>query len=76
MRIEYVRVYQREGETKLGCDPADHPTAQYINESAMAVLHPRSRADLSIHVVTSMLIQMQTLRHGIKQDTPFQSSVS
>lgn len=32
MRIDYVRVYQREGQTKLGCDPEDHPTAKYISE--------------------------------------------
>ncbi|KZO89660.1 glycoside hydrolase family 16 protein [Calocera viscosa TUFC12733] len=28
--IDYVRVYQKQGSTNIGCDPADHPTAQYI----------------------------------------------
>lgn len=31
MRVDYVRVYQRRGETNIGCDPEDYPTADYIN---------------------------------------------
>src|ERR1700685_3732359 len=30
MLIEYVRVYQRKGETNIGCDPPNYPTANYI----------------------------------------------
>ncbi|CAO1629954.1 unnamed protein product [Parajaminaea phylloscopi] len=31
LKIDYVRVYQPDGqEDKVSCDPADHPTAQYI----------------------------------------------
>jgi len=30
--IDYIRVYQRKGETNIGCDPPDFPTAQYIND--------------------------------------------
>ncbi|GAA5894392.1 uncharacterized protein JCM6883_003809 [Sporobolomyces salmoneus] len=30
LRIDYIRVYQK-GEPKIGCDPADHPTSDYIN---------------------------------------------
>lgn len=31
MRVDYIRVYQRDGqEDRVSCDPADHPTAQYI----------------------------------------------
>lgn len=29
MLVDYVRVWQRK-EGKIGCDPADHPTAKYI----------------------------------------------
>jgi len=29
MLIDYIRVYQRK-EGKMGCDPADRPTADYI----------------------------------------------
>ena len=29
-----VRVWQREGEESVGCDPDDHPTAKYIQEYA------------------------------------------
>ncbi|ORY74277.1 glycoside hydrolase family 16 protein [Leucosporidium creatinivorum] len=30
LRIDYVRVWQK-GDAKLGCDPASHPTSDYIN---------------------------------------------
>jgi len=29
--IDYVRVYQRKGQTNVGCDPQGFPTATYIN---------------------------------------------
>lgn len=32
LRIDYVRIYQREGEVNLSCSPKDYPTADYINE--------------------------------------------
>lgn len=31
MMIDYVRVYQRQGEESIGCNPSDHPTTDYIN---------------------------------------------
>lgn len=32
MAIDYVRVYQKDGQADLiSCDPADHPTANFIN---------------------------------------------
>ncbi|KAL4079863.1 glycoside hydrolase family 16 protein [Scleroderma yunnanense] len=31
MRVDYVRVYQRRGETNIGCNPNNYPTADYIN---------------------------------------------
>jgi len=30
MLVDYVRVYQRTGETNIGCDPPGFPTADYI----------------------------------------------
>jgi len=38
--IDYVRVYQRPGIGVMGCDPADHPTAQYIADHANAYSNP------------------------------------
>ncbi|ORY27881.1 beta-glucan synthesis-associated protein-domain-containing protein [Naematelia encephala] len=35
MLVDYIRVYQRS-EGRLGCDPADHPTADYITNHANA----------------------------------------
>lgn len=31
MLVDYVRVYQRDGETNIGCNPSDYPTMDYIN---------------------------------------------
>ncbi|KAJ3516407.1 hypothetical protein NLJ89_g1151 [Agrocybe chaxingu] len=30
MLVDYIRVYQRQGEINVGCDPKDFPTAKYI----------------------------------------------
>lgn len=38
--IDYVRVYQRPGIGAMGCDPADHPTADYIASHANAYANP------------------------------------
>ncbi|KAI0795085.1 beta-glucan synthesis-associated [Abortiporus biennis] len=43
MQVDYVRVYQRKGQTNIGCDPADYPTADYINNHMEAY----SNANLS-----------------------------
>jgi len=32
MLVDYVRVYQRENQINVGCDPPDYPTANYIND--------------------------------------------
>jgi len=29
-KIDYVRVYQRKGQTNVGCNPKDRPTTDYI----------------------------------------------
>lgn len=40
MLIDYVRVYQPEGQTNIGCDPEDFPTADYINRHMEAYTNP------------------------------------
>jgi hypothetical protein len=30
MYVDYIRVYQPKGQTNVGCDPKDFPTAKYI----------------------------------------------
>ncbi|KAJ6495846.1 glycoside hydrolase family 16 protein [Mycena vulgaris] len=32
MRVDWVRVYQDPDNVQVGCNPADYPTADYINE--------------------------------------------
>jgi len=39
LMIDYIRVYQRT-EGRMGCDPADHPTAAYIAAHANAYANP------------------------------------
>ncbi|KAF9044091.1 glycoside hydrolase family 16 protein [Panaeolus papilionaceus] len=31
-KIDYVRVYQRKGQTNTGCNPPNYPTAKYIQD--------------------------------------------
>ncbi|KAM0754664.1 beta-glucan synthesis-associated [Meredithblackwellia eburnea MCA 4105] len=38
-RVDYVRVYQT-GETKIGCDPDDHPTSKYIQNHPDLYMNP------------------------------------
>ncbi|KAJ7752819.1 beta-glucan synthesis-associated [Mycena maculata] len=40
MLVDYVRVYQRDGETNIGCDPSDYPTTDYINNHYSAYTDP------------------------------------
>jgi beta-glucan synthesis-associated protein KRE6 len=32
LKIDWIRVYQRTDSVNIGCDPADFPTAAYINQ--------------------------------------------
>lgn len=41
MRIDYVRVYQRnDGSGSLGCDPEDYPTKDYIERHMDVYTNP------------------------------------
>ncbi|KAJ7706348.1 beta-glucan synthesis-associated [Mycena rosella] len=40
MRVDYVRVYQPKDAINIGCDPADFPTAAYIEEYLPAYTNP------------------------------------
>ncbi|KAJ8594095.1 glycoside hydrolase family 16 protein [Rhizopogon salebrosus TDB-379] len=40
MRVDYVRVYQREGQTNVGCSPTDYPTQDYINRHMDSYMNP------------------------------------
>lgn len=40
MLIDYVRVYQLPGHGKIGCDPAERPTAKYIQNHLNAYTNP------------------------------------
>ncbi|KAF8810902.1 SKN1-domain-containing protein [Phlegmacium glaucopus] len=31
-KMDYVRVYQRKGQTNMGCNPKNYPTADYITD--------------------------------------------
>jgi hypothetical protein len=36
MKVDYVRVYQRKGQTNTGCSPKNYPTADYIQNHLRA----------------------------------------
>ncbi|KAL8291629.1 hypothetical protein RQP46_001887 [Phenoliferia psychrophenolica] len=40
MRIDYVRVYQLNDDIRIGCDPDDHPTSDYISKMGEAYTNP------------------------------------
>ncbi|KAH9808976.1 family 16 glycoside hydrolase [Melampsora americana] len=40
MYIDYVRIYQKDGHTNIGCNPKDHPTEDYINRHMAAYTNP------------------------------------
>ncbi|KAH9984637.1 glycoside hydrolase family 16 protein [Russula compacta] len=40
MRVDYVRVYQPQGQTNIGCDPQGFPTSAYINQYSEAYTNP------------------------------------
>lgn len=40
MQIDYVRLYQKQGQTKVSCDPPDHPTKDYISRHLDLYLNP------------------------------------
>ncbi|KAF9233634.1 beta-glucan synthesis-associated [Melanogaster broomeanus] len=44
MRVDYVRVYQREGQTNVGCSPPDFPTEDYINRHMDSYMNPNLTA--------------------------------
>ncbi|KAG1867668.1 beta-glucan synthesis-associated [Suillus subluteus] len=44
MLVDYVRVYQRKGQTNIGCSPADYPTEDYINRHMDSYMNPNLTA--------------------------------
>lgn len=40
MLVDYVRVYQRKGQTNIGCDPKGFPTSDYINRHYDSYTNP------------------------------------
>ena len=40
MRVDYVRIYQKEGEENVTCDPPGYETTEYIKNHAEAYNNP------------------------------------
>ncbi|KDQ20783.1 glycoside hydrolase family 16 protein [Botryobasidium botryosum FD-172 SS1] len=40
MYVDYIRVYQRDGATNIGCEPPDYPTQDYIQKHLNAYSNP------------------------------------
>lgn len=64
MRIDYVRIYQREGEQSVTCDPPGFETTEYIKNHPEAYNNPNytvSQAMLQYYYVNT---NSWTRRHG------------
>jgi len=40
MKVDYIRVYQPQGEENIGCEPPDFPTQAYIDQYIDAYTNP------------------------------------
>lgn len=40
MKVDWIRIYQYQEDFNVGCDPADHPTSNYINTFIEAYTNP------------------------------------
>lgn len=40
MKVDWIRIYQYEEDMNIGCDPASHPTSNYINAFPDAYSNP------------------------------------
>ena len=49
MRFDYVRIYQNNDALSVGCDPADYPTHDYIQNHADAYQNP-NKTQWCVHV--------------------------
>lgn len=52
MKVDWIRIYQRKGQTDIGCDPEGYPTTKYIQDHIEAYTNPnftvRIQSDLSL----------------------------
>jgi len=48
MHIDYVRIYQKPGETLLTCDPPGYPTTEYIKNHPLPYNNPNVTVRLSL----------------------------
>jgi len=64
MRIDYVRVYQREGHENVGCDPPDYPTMNYINKHPVAYSNPQLQSWTSGAAGANYTVPKSSLLNG------------
>jgi len=80
MRVDYVRLYQKEGEEMVTCDPPGFETTEYIKK------HKKAYTNMNLTVSTSLFFcfsfvannppLMITCRNGKKRVTPGPSTSS
>jgi beta-glucan synthesis-associated protein KRE6 len=46
MHVDYVRIYQKQGQTIVGCDPPGYPTTEYIAQHGPAYNNPNFTVSL------------------------------
>lgn len=60
MLVDYVRVYQRDDETNVGCDPKDYPTSTYISSHPDAYSSEFYVLFVSLMTCLNYVLQMPT----------------
>jgi beta-glucanase (GH16 family) len=73
MRVDYVRWYQKKGETMVTCDPPGFETTQYIEDHKVAYTNP----NLTVSIMDPNAIKItDAYRHGTLRALTGQSTNS
>ncbi|KAG6852141.1 hypothetical protein C0991_002650, partial [Blastosporella zonata] len=59
MLIDYVKVYQRKGQTNVGCDPPSFPTMDHINNRMDAYTSESSVSTLTLSFADDAMFRSQ-----------------
>jgi hypothetical protein len=68
MRVDYVRIYQREGEESVTCDPPGYETTEYIKNHPEAYNNPNYTVSKGRHLNCWRYTDCRICRRGQTQD--------
>jgi beta-glucanase (GH16 family) len=68
MRVDYVRIYQKEGEESVTCDPPGYETTEYIKDHPEAYNNPNYTVSKGRFLINKQHTDSRTCRLGRTQD--------